>query len=63
MKTPGDPRNTYLARLQWTAASRALLMQQLNRLQNTNDLLVADAASGDVRRAYEIAELAAYQGQ
>ena len=52
MKTPGDPRNSYLATLQWTADSRALLIQQLNRLQNTNDLLVADAKSGDVRRAY-----------
>ena len=52
MKTPGDPRNTYLATLQWTADSRALLIQQLNRLQNTNDLLVADARGGDVRRAY-----------
>src|SRR5439155_8238512 len=52
MKTPGDPRNTYLASLQWTSDSRALLIQQLNRLQNTNDLLVADARSGDVRRAY-----------
>src|SRR5207237_4697259 len=41
-----------LASLQWTADSRALLIQQLNRLQNTNDLLVADARSGDVRRAY-----------
>jgi dipeptidyl-peptidase-4 len=52
MKTPGDPRNTYLASLQWTADSRSLLIQQLNRLQNTNDLLVADAKSGAVRRAY-----------
>ena len=52
MKTPGDPRNTYLATLQWTGDSRALLVQQLNRLQNTNDLLVADAGSGEVRRAY-----------
>jgi dipeptidyl-peptidase-4 len=52
MKTPGDHRNTYLASLQWTADSRSLLVQQLNRLQNTNDLLVADAKSGEVRRAY-----------
>jgi dipeptidyl-peptidase 4 len=52
MNTPGDPRNTYIASLQWTADSHALLAQQLNRLQNTNDLLVADARSGDVRRAY-----------
>ena len=52
MQTPGDPRQTYLASLQWTADGRALLIQQLNRLQNTNDLLVADAASGHVRRAH-----------
>jgi dipeptidyl-peptidase-4 len=47
MKTPGDPRNTYLASLQWTADSHAVLIQQLNRLQNTNDLLVADARGGE----------------
>jgi dipeptidyl-peptidase-4 len=50
MQTPGDPRNTYLAALQWTSDAKALLIQQLNRLQNTNDLLVADPATGDVRR-------------
>ena len=44
MKTPGDPRNTYLTSLQWTDDSRALLIQQLNRLQNTNDLLVGRRA-------------------
>ena len=52
MKTPGDPRNTYLATLQWSAGSGELLLQQLNRLQNTNDLLVADARTGDVRRVF-----------
>jgi dipeptidyl-peptidase-4 len=52
MKTPGDPRNTYLTSLQWTDDSRALLIQQLNRLQNTNDLLVADGHTGEVRRAH-----------
>ena len=52
MQTPGDPRNTYLATLQWTADARSLLIQQLNRLQNTNDLLVADARSGVVRSAH-----------
>jgi dipeptidyl-peptidase 4 len=52
MKTPGDPRNTYLAAMQWTGDSSALLIQQLNRLQNTNDLLGADARTGAVRRIY-----------
>lgn len=48
MKTPGDPRNTYLARMEWLDA-RNLAIQQLNRLQNQNDYLQADARSGDVR--------------
>jgi len=52
MRTPGDPRNTYLASLQWTGDSKTVLIQQLNRLQNTNDLLVADARSGDTRKAH-----------
>jgi dipeptidyl-peptidase 4 len=51
MKTPGDPRNTYLARLDWRDA-RTLAIQQLNRLQNQNDLLLADASSGEVRSAF-----------
>jgi dipeptidyl-peptidase-4 len=52
MKTPGDPRNTYLVSMQWTADSRTLLIEQLNRLQNADDLLAADAASGEVHRVY-----------
>ena len=51
MKTPGDPRNTYLASLEWADASRVAI-QQLNRLQNQNDLLLGDAATGEVRRVY-----------
>jgi dipeptidyl-peptidase 4 len=48
---PGDPRNHYIASLEW-ADDRTLMLQQLNRLQNTNDLLLADAGSGDVQRAH-----------
>ena len=51
MQTPGDPRNTYLARLEWRDAG-TLAIQQLNRLQNQNDLLLADARSGEVRRVF-----------
>jgi dipeptidyl-peptidase 4 len=52
MNIPGDSRNTYLAKLQWTSDGRRLLIQQLNRLQNSNDLLAADARTGDVRRVF-----------
>jgi len=48
MQTPGDPRETYLARLEWVDADTVLL-QQLNRLQNRLDVLLGDIASGSVR--------------
>ena len=51
MSVPGDPREHYIARLQW-ADRRALLIQQLNRLQNTVAYLLADAASGSVREMW-----------
>lgn len=45
----GDPRNTYLARLDWAANSSQVVVQRLNRLQDTLDLLMADAATGTVQ--------------
>jgi len=46
MKIEGDPRNFYLARMEWAASSSAIFLQQLNRLQNTLTLLEGDAATG-----------------
>jgi dipeptidyl-peptidase-4 len=51
MRTPGDPRDTYLARLEWLDAA-TVTIQQLNRLQNRNDFLLADVRTGDVRRVF-----------
>jgi dipeptidyl-peptidase-4 len=51
MQTPGDPRDTYLASLEWLDA-RTVTMHQLNRLQNRLDLLLGDARTGEVRRAF-----------
>jgi dipeptidyl-peptidase-4 len=51
MQTPGDPRNSYLSRLEWIDAN-TVAIQQLNRLQNRNDLLLASAATGDVKRVF-----------
>ncbi|HTV01784.1 MAG TPA: S9 family peptidase [Luteitalea sp.] len=48
MDVPGDPREHYLARVSWLDG-RSLAVQQLNRLQNRHDLLVADSRSGGVR--------------
>ena len=48
IQVPGDSRNTYLPWMEW-AGSRELLIQHMDRRQNTDDVLLADPASGAVR--------------
>ena len=42
LPVPGDPRNHYIARMDWAQNSHEVILQQLNRLQNTNRVMVAD---------------------
>ena len=51
LQLPGDPREHYIARLQWLDA-QTVLVQQLNRLQNTVAYLLADARSGQAREMW-----------
>lgn len=44
----GDPRNHYLFDLGWVESTGEVLLQQLNRLQNTNRILLADPATAKV---------------
>jgi len=48
LQLPGDPRNDYLPRMEW-AGSDELILQRMNRVQNTNRLLLAFAGTGQVR--------------
>jgi dipeptidyl-peptidase-4 len=48
IQVPGDPRNTYLPWMEW-AGPGELLIQHMNRRQNADDVLLADAARGAVR--------------
>ncbi len=41
-KVPGDPRNNYLARMDYISGSDEVMIQQLNRLQNTNTVWVGN---------------------
>jgi dipeptidyl-peptidase 4 len=50
LEVEGDPRNNYIARMEWAASSDELVLQQLNRLQNENRVLLGDARTGEVRR-------------
>src|SRR6202041_1668113 len=52
MTVPGDPRENYIARMEWAENSNEVAIEHLNRLQNTNDLLLADAATGSVRQIF-----------
>jgi dipeptidyl-peptidase-4 len=62
MSVPGDPRGNYIARMEWAppmtgrgergAGSRELVIQHLNRLQNTLHVMLADAQTGAVRTVF-----------
>ena len=49
MQIEGDPRNNYIARMEWSGNSREIVVQHLNRLQNTLAVMLGDAANGQVR--------------
>ena len=58
IEIPGDPRNNYIARMEWAppvergAGSRELVIQHMNRLQNTLHVMLADAQTGAVRTVF-----------
>ncbi|XOV92433.1 MAG: S9 family peptidase [Bacteroidota bacterium] len=52
MDIPGDPRNHYLARMEWAASPEELIIQQLNRKQNTNRVFLAKAENGSAKNIF-----------
>ena len=52
VRVEGDPRNHYIARMDWADNSKELLLQRLNRLQNRNAVMIVDAATGKARTVY-----------
>jgi dipeptidyl-peptidase-4 len=48
LEVPGNPRDHYIARMDW-AGPEEIILQQLNRLQNTNRVMLANARNGQVR--------------
>src|SRR5690606_34199986 len=45
---PGDPRNSYLARMDFIPNSNEVMIQQLNREQNTNTVWIGNIESMEV---------------
>jgi len=49
LKIPGDPRNHYIYQIDWAENSQDVVIQQLNRRQNTMRVMMADAGTGDMQ--------------
>ena len=49
LEIEGDPREHYLPRMEWAANADAVILQRLNRLQNTDEVMLGDARTGKVR--------------
>jgi dipeptidyl-peptidase-4 len=49
LEIPGDPRNNYLARMDWEPGTNDVLVQQLNRRQTQNTFYVANATTGGAK--------------
>jgi dipeptidyl-peptidase-4 len=52
MDVPGDPRNNYIARMEWADNSDQVFLQHLNRPQNRNQVMLGDARTGQVRTVF-----------
>ncbi len=52
IKTEGDPRNNYLARMEFADSPDEIVIQQINRLQNNNKVLLADIRTGEVKTIF-----------
>ena len=48
LQIPDDPRENYVPRMEWAGPSE-LILQRINRLQNTDRVMLADAATGATR--------------
>jgi dipeptidyl-peptidase-4 len=53
MSVTADPEKSYIPRIEWAGNSDELLMQHMNRLQNVNDVYLANAKSGACQRIYQ----------
>ena len=49
MKVPGDPRNNYIARMDWAENSDEISIQHLNRLQDSLQVMLCEIKTGDVK--------------
>jgi dipeptidyl-peptidase-4 len=49
-KVSDDPRNHYIPRMEWAENSKQIVLQHLNRLQNTNEIMLGNVRRGTLRK-------------
>jgi dipeptidyl-peptidase-4 len=49
LNTPGDLRQHYIVSMDFTDNPNEIILQHMNRLQNTNQIMIADASTGAVK--------------
>ena len=52
VKLDGDPRQNYVPQMDWADSSEELIIQYVNRLQNRNEVFLANAADGSVQHIF-----------
>jgi dipeptidyl-peptidase-4 len=53
IKLEGDPRQHYIARMEWAGNSSEVMVEYLDRIQQHNQLMLADAKSGSAKLFFE----------
>ncbi|MET6997304.1 S9 family peptidase [Chitinophaga defluvii] len=53
MQVPGDEQQHYIPRMEWIPGKKELILQQLNRKQNTSKIMTCNAVNGKVQTLYE----------
>jgi len=52
LDVPGDQIQHYIPRMQWIPGSNEIILQQLNRQQNTNNVFICNATDGTAKAIY-----------
>ena len=52
IKLDGDPRQNYVPQMDWADSSEQVIIQYVNRLQNRNEVLLANAVDGSVQAIF-----------
>jgi dipeptidyl-peptidase-4 len=53
IKLDGDPRQHYIAQMEWAGNSKQVMLEYLDRLQQDDKLMLADADNGEARLFFE----------